>query len=62
MVDSINIYKYLNIDIGTVIKNPEFVSDHFKTKKMCKIAVKKSLHLIMFLINIRLNKCVRKMF
>ena len=30
---------YLNISIGTVMKNPEtlkFVPDHLKTKKMCK--------------------------
>ena len=46
MVDSMNIYKYLNIGIGTVMKNPEilkFVPDHLKTKKMCKHAVKKLL-------------------
>ena len=36
MVDSIDIFKSLNINIGTVIKNPEilkFVPDHLKTKK-----------------------------
>ena len=46
MVDSVDIYKSLNIYIGTVIKNPEmlkFVSDHLKTKKMCKHVVKKLL-------------------
>ena len=44
MVDSMDIYKPLNINIGTVMKNPEmltFVPDHLKTKKMCKHAVKK---------------------
>ena len=44
MVDSMDIYKPLNINIGTVMKNPEmltFVPDHLKTKKMCKYAVKK---------------------
>ena len=44
MVDSMDIYKYLNINIGTVMKNPEmlkFVPGHLKTKKMCKHAVKK---------------------
>ena len=44
MVDSMDIYKFLNISTGAVIKNPEmlkFVSDHLKTKKMCKHAVKK---------------------
>ena len=42
MVDNMDIYKSLNINIGTVMKNPEMlklVSDHLKTKKMCKHAV-----------------------
>ena len=56
----------LNISIGTVMKNPEmlkFVTDHFKTKKMCKDAVKKSRYLLRYVsINIRLNKCVIKLF
>ena len=37
MVDSMDIYKSLNICIGTVMKNPEmlkFVPDHLKTKKL----------------------------
>ena len=36
MVDSMETYKSLNINIGTVMKNPEmikFVPDHLKTKK-----------------------------
>ena len=44
MVDSMNIYKSLNINIGTEMKNPEmleFVPDHLKLKQMCKHAVKK---------------------
>ena len=44
MVDSMDIYKPSNINIGTVMKNLEmltFVPDHLKTKKMCKHAVKK---------------------
>ena len=48
---SINIYKSVKINIGTVIKNPEmlkFVSDHLKTKKMCKHAVKKLPFLIRY--------------
>ena len=51
---SMDIYKSININIGTVMKNPEmlkFLPDHLKTKKMCKI-----------LINIRLIKCVIKLF
>ena len=37
MVDSMNIYKSLNISIGTIIKNPEmlkFDPDHLKSKIM----------------------------
>ena len=44
MVDIINIYKPLNINIETVMRNPEmlkFVPDHLKTKQMCKHAAKK---------------------
>ena len=44
MVDSIDIYKSLNINIGAVMKNPDMlklVSNHLKTKQMCKYAVKK---------------------
>ena len=39
MVDSMDIYKSLNIDIRTVMKNLEMlklVSDHLKTKKTHK--------------------------
>ena len=61
MVGIMDIYKSLNIKIGTVTKNPEmlkFVSDHRKTNKMCKHAVKSYLdYEDMSLINIRLNKC-----
>ena len=35
MVDSMDIYKSLNINIRTIMKNPEmfkFVPDHLKTK------------------------------
>ena len=59
MVDSIDIYKSLNINPGTVMRNSEivkFVSDHLKTKKLCKHAVKKLPSVI------RLNKCVIKLF
>ena len=38
MVDSKDIYKSLNINIGTGMKNPEMlinVLDHLKTKKRC---------------------------
>ena len=42
IVDNMDIYKSLNISTGTVMRNPEmlkFVSDHLKTKQMCKHAV-----------------------
>ena len=51
---STNIYKYLNINIETVLRNPEmfkFVSDHLKTKKMCKRAVEKLRFLIRFVLD-----------
>ena len=46
-----NVYKSLNISIGTVMKNPEmlkFVSDHLKTKNMCKHAIKKLPYLLRY--------------
>ena len=49
MVDSMETYKSLNINIGTVMKNPEmikFVPDHLKTKKISKHAVKELPDLI----------------
>ena len=36
MVDSMDIYKSLNVNIGAVMKNPEiikFAPDHLKSKK-----------------------------
>ena len=47
MVDSMDIYKLLNINIVIVMKNPEtlkFVPDHLETEKMCKHGVKKYSH------------------
>ena len=44
MVNIIDIYEFLNISIGTVMKNPgmlKLVPYHLKTKNMCKYAVKK---------------------
>ena len=44
MTDIMNMYKSLNISIGTVMKSSEilkFVPDHLKTKKVGKHAVKK---------------------
>ena len=52
MVDIIDVYKSLNISIGTVMKNLEmlkFVPDHLKTKKMCKHAVKKIAYLLKYI-------------
>ena len=51
MVDSMDIYKSLNINIGTAVKNPEilkFLPDHLKTKEMCKDAVKKLPYLLRY--------------
>ena len=48
MIDSMDIYKSLNINLGTVMKIPEilkYVPDHLKTKKLCKHAVKKLRYL-----------------
>ena len=46
-----DIYKSLNISIGTVTKNPymlKFVPDHLKTEKLCKHAVKKIPYLLRY--------------
>ena len=46
IVDSMDIYKTLNISIGAIMKNPgmlKFVPDPFKTEKVCKYAVKNYL-------------------
>ena len=51
MVDMVDIYKSVNINIGTVMKNPEMlklVPDHLKFKKMCKHAVKKLPYLLRY--------------
>ena len=41
----------------------KFVPYHLKTNKMCKHVVKKLPYLLRYyLINIRLNKCVTKLF
>ena len=54
-----DIYKSLDISNGTVMKNPEmlkFISDHLKTKKMCKHAVENYvIHYDILLINILEN-------
>ena len=59
-----NNYKFLKISVGAIIKNPETqkcVPDYLKTKMMCKNAVKKLQFVIrLFLIDIRLKKCVMK--
>ena len=54
MVYSIDIYKSLNIDTRTVMKNLEiikFIHDHLKTKKMRKHAVKKLYYLLRYVPN-----------
>ena len=70
MVDSgysTNIFKPLKISIGAVMKNPKmlkFVSDHLKTKNMCKHAVKRLPFVITYVpdqFKTR-DKCVIKLF
>ena len=44
MVDIMDVYKSLNVSIGTAMKNPEmlkFVRNYFKTKKISKHSVLK---------------------
>ena len=51
MVDSMDICKSLDVNIGPVLKKPEvlkFVLDHLKTKKMCKHAAKKLPYLLRY--------------
>ena len=51
MVDIIDIYKSLNISIGTVMKNPEMLNlflIHLKSKKLCKQAVTKLPYLLRY--------------
>ena len=46
MVDSMDIYKFLNISIGTVMRNPEMlecVPDHLKTIKCVSMQLKNYL-------------------
>ena len=54
MVDTMDIYKPLNIGIGKLMKNPEmlkFISDHLKTKRMRNHAVKKLTYLLRYVPN-----------
>ena len=49
IVDIMDVYKSLNIAIGTLMQNPEmlkFVPDHLKTKKLSNHAVKKLPYLL----------------
>ena len=49
-----DVYKSLNINITTVMKNPEmlkFATNHLQTKKMCKYAVKKVPYLLRYVPN-----------
>ena len=48
---SMDIYISVKIDSGTIMKNRDmlkFVSDHLRTKKMCKYAVKKLPFLVRY--------------
>ena len=51
MVDIMDIYRSLIINIVTVIKNPEIlklVPDHLETKQVCKYPVKKLPYLLRY--------------
>ena len=51
MVDIMDIYKSLDISIGTVMKNPKmlkFLPDYRKTKKIYKHVVKKLPYLLRY--------------
>ena len=69
MVDSENSpnnYKTLKISIGTIIKSPKMLKldpDHLKicVRMKLKVAVNNNV-CCMFLIDIRLKKCVTKLF
>ena len=62
MVDIMDVYKSVNISIGTVMKNPEMINLFLiilKLKKCLTMLLKNHLiYLDMLLINIRLSKCV----
>ena len=66
MVDSTDIYKSLNINIGTVMKNLEmlkFVPNHLKTKKLCRHAVNKLPYLLRYVPDqYKTQQCVIKLF
>ena len=65
MIDSMGIYKSLNISIGAVMRNPDILKvfpNDVKTKKMCKYALKKLPYLLRYVPDqLRLNKCVLKL-
>ena len=51
MIDSMGIYKSLNISIEAVMRNPEILKvfpNDVKTKKMCKYALKKLPYLLRY--------------
>ena len=66
MVDIMNICKSFNTSIGAIMRNPEmlkFVPDLLKTKNCLSILLNNNLvYKDVFLINIRLKKCVIKLF
>ena len=51
MIDIMDIYKSLDINIGTIMKNSEMLTfgpDHLKTKKIYKHAVEKLPYLLRY--------------
>ena len=54
MVDGMDTYNSVKINIGIVMKNPEMLKlmpDHLKTKQMCNYAVKKLPYLLGYVPN-----------
>ena len=54
MFDIMDVFKSLNISIGTVMKDSEMlklVPNNFKTKKMCNHAVKKLPYLLRYVVD-----------
>ena len=66
MVNSMDTYNSLNINTGTVIKDPEilkFVPDPLKTKQICNYAVEKLCLLLRYVPDqCKTKKCVIDLF
>ena len=63
---SMDTHKSMKISIGTIMRNPKmlkFIPDYFKTKKYVGMQLKACIiYQDMFLVKIRLSKCVIQLF